>query len=220
MGKLVKYWSRLKRWTSARSHKELALLAASAIVLSYFVMDQFVYLPQAQRLALADQQLQSAKATLAGAQASLERIMSGAQPTPADLDAQSEITELRRRAKFIDSAISDASGPSSAVGALIKNLIARQHPRVSLLSLKTIPVKSLGAAGSTTAKGGRELFRHGVELELGGAYLDLLAYLRDLESRSQGLLWSDARLTASNFPDVSLRVTIFVISNRSDALIS
>lgn len=212
----------LKSWALARSPREITLLAASVVALVFFFADRLMYSPQNRRLIAAEQQVQSAQSMLLAAQSVLRGIESGAATGEAKENLPN-LVELRKQARLIDSVIGDSKGSPSSVSVLVKKLIATQHPRVNLLSLKTLPAKSLAASGQSpsSAKGGQQdLFRHGVELELGGAYLDLVAYLRSLEAGSQGLLWSDARLVASNFPEVTLRVTIYILSNRPDAFIS
>lgn len=223
MGGPINLFDQFKTWVLVRSPRELGMLAASTIVVGYFVVDRAILVSQSARLTQAEQQLHIAQGMRAAAQSALSAIESGQQGVPGAGDkASTELDELRRQARSIDVVLGEGGGGKSAIGPLIRNLIATRHPRVTLLSLKTIPPSPLsaGAAAQSAAPGAAGIYRHGVQVELSGAYLDLLAYLRSLEAGSQGLFWSDARLSANTYPEVTLRLTIYILSNRSDPFIS
>lgn len=224
MANIGQSWGNLKIWIAARSTREIGLLAASVIVLSYFVVDRLVLVGQSQRRMQAEQQLQIAQAMLTGAQSSLRSLESAdASALKAD-QAPTELEELRRQVRTIDAVLGNAQQVvTPRFGALVKNLIATQYPRVTLVSLKTIaskPISALGQAGVSASSATGEIYRHGVEVEISGAYMDLLAYLRALESGSKGLFWSDAKLSAANYPEVTLKLTIYILSSQPDPLIS
>lgn len=224
MASIGQSWMSFKTWMSARSQRELMLLAASVIAVSFFAMDRLFFSGQSQRLAQVDQQLLIAKGMLSGAQTVLRNLESGDAGSVKADKTQTELDELRRQVRIIDAVLGNAQQVASPrFGALVKSLIATQHPRVTLVALKTIPSKPiipLGQAGAGPGSSAGELYRHGVEVEISGAYMDLLAYLRALESGSKGLFWSDARLSAANYPDVTLKLTVYILSNRPDPLIS
>jgi MSHA biogenesis protein MshJ len=56
------------------------------------------------------------------------------------------------------------------------------------------------------------LFRHGIELTVSGAYLDLYEYLRTLERLPAQLYWGRAELSVSEYPSITLKLTLYTVS--------
>ncbi len=101
---------------------------------------------------------------------------------------------------------------------VLEELIAKTR-KVRLVSLKTLPVSSISderaaQAGQDKAASGqaRLIYRHGVELTVAGGYLDLLAYLSDLEKLPTQLYWNGLELQASDYPSVTMKLTVFTLS--------
>lgn len=106
------------------------------------------------------------------------------------------------------------------MSAVLEGLLARNQ-RVRLVSLKTLPISSIaeersaaapGAAPAKPAAGaGRLIFRHGVELTVSGAYLDVLAYLSELERLPTQLYWNTLGLDG-DYPVVTVKMTVYTLS--------
>ncbi len=107
--------------------------------------------------------------------------------------------------------------------AVLEELLAKNR-RVNLVSLKTLPVASIsedgagGPAKPPAASGqikpppaGRLIYRHGVELVVSGAYLDILGYLKELERLPTQLYWGDLGL-AGQYPAITVKVVVYTLS--------
>jgi MSHA biogenesis protein MshJ len=113
--------------------------------------------------------------------------------------------------------------------------ILRANGRLKLVSLKTLPVSTLGdgpapapapAAPAPAAPAGTQppaasppvvkapalLYRHGVELTLRGSYLDMVDYMHALEMLPTQLFWGKAQLEAEDYPNVRLTLTLYTLS--------
>ena len=60
--------------------------------------------------------------------------------------------------------------------------------------------------------GGGQIYRHGVEITVSGSYLDLLAYLKDLEKLPSQLYWGRLELSALAYPQVTLKLSVYTLS--------
>ena len=56
------------------------------------------------------------------------------------------------------------------------------------------------------------LYRHGVEIELQGAYGDMVNYMAALEALPAQLFWGKARLDAQQYPNATLTLTLYTMS--------
>jgi MSHA biogenesis protein MshJ len=95
--------------------------------------------------------------------------------------------------------------------SLVESLIAR-NPGISLVELRTLPKGPITARVLETvgqSLGGSALvYRHGLEVTVSGAYLDLLAYLDELERLPHQIRWTTLALDASAHPHVVLKFTL------------
>lgn len=97
---------------------------------------------------------------------------------------------------------------------VVESLLAR-HRGVAMVELKTLAVGTIAATAKPPAKpasGERLIYRHGLELTVSGSYLDLLAYVRDLEKLPTQIYWSALDLDAASYPKLSLKLTLYTLS--------
>lgn len=85
---------------------------------------------------------------------------------------------------------------------------------VQLSALRVTPATPVEGSGAASG----QFYRHGVEIELAGPYLDLLRYMEKLEQLPWKLQWSGIDLRTTAYPEVVLRATLFAVSS-SPALI-
>jgi MSHA biogenesis protein MshJ len=104
--------------------------------------------------------------------------------------------------------------------AVLENMIVSNR-KLQLLSLRNLPGTGLsqgagapaGAAdGRARAGGAREIYRHTVELSVGGSYFDLLDYLAALERMPQRVFWDGFELSVAQYPQSVLKLTIYTLS--------
>ena len=128
--------------------------------------------------------------------------------------AETEARLLEEQRKF---------APPEQVGALLGEMLSRNR-KLQLIDMRTLPVASFAGNGAeappqkpAAAKpaapaGGGQIYRHGVEITVNGAYLDLLAYLKDLEKLPNQLYWGKLDLNAAAYPQVTLKLSVYTLS--------
>lgn len=106
--------------------------------------------------------------------------------------------------------------------AVIAEMLGR-HRAVQLAGMKTLPTTTIAEARATAKPDAprpaakppaaeRLIYRHGLELTVTGAYLDLLAYLGELEKLPTQLYWGSLDLDASRYPRHTLKVVVYTLS--------
>jgi MSHA biogenesis protein MshJ len=102
---------------------------------------------------------------------------------------------------------------------------------VELVELKTLPQSTLGSGPDPASPDGKDakasanapvkeggparsgtIYKHGVQLTVRGKYLDLLAYLKDIEALPARFYWDKLELSVVEHPTVLMRVTLYTIS--------
>jgi MSHA biogenesis protein MshJ len=90
---------------------------------------------------------------------------------------------------------------------MLEDMLSRNR-KLQLVDMRTLPTTTLGTEGDKAPgdkpagekpapKPGGQIYRHGVEVTVSGSYLDLLAYLRDLEKLPHQLYWGRMELAAA-----------------------
>lgn len=108
------------------------------------------------------------------------------------------------------------------IPALLQTLLTR-HRGLVLVSLKTLPPQPLieAAGGDKTAaklveaavpQPGDNLYKHGIEIKLAGAYQDLLAYVAELDASPQKLLRGGIGLAVKQHPISELTLRVYTLS--------
>lgn len=133
---------------------------------------------------------------------------------------QQQMVETERDIKGFDRLLV----PPQQVPALLQALLAR-HRNLSLVSLTTLPPRPLiekektaNADEKPAIPTDNNIYRHGIEIKLAGGYLDLLAYVAELEGNAQKLLWGGMSLS-SNYPVSELTLTVYTLSLESAWLV-
>ena len=100
---------------------------------------------------------------------------------------------------------------------VVQGLLSRNRG-VSLVEMKTLATTTIAPPAKPGAKpparpaGERPVYRHGLELTVSGSYLDLVAYVRELEKLPTQLYWGALELDATAYPKVSLKLTVYTLS--------
>lgn len=198
-------FSRLRDKLSALSTREKFLVVAVVGVTLSFGFDALVLVPQSERRA----ELVASQTRLEAQQLALNADLSSIGKRNGLLEnAQAENAQLKIQSANLNAVLASMQGGAPKIGDLARSAL-KDFSRVTLVALKTLPVKTLIDAAPPKA-----IYKHGVELELRGNYLDLLAYLKNLEANSSQVFWSNAKVLTLTYPETSLRVTIFILSDQ------
>jgi MSHA biogenesis protein MshJ len=205
-------------WYNARPVRERGLLLLTCAVLLALASWQWLVAPnlaiinqqQAQKRQLAQQQTQLSEQVgvlserangnpAARLQARIDR----EQAVLAQLDAE------------IDSATDSLIAPQAMVSLLRTMLAAQQDLQLERLDLLT-PTSVYGANHDPKAPESEWpdplFYAHDVELVIAGGYLELLGYLRELESLDPRLGWQSLEYQIDTFPAGRARLKVRTLS--------
>ena len=98
---------------------------------------------------------------------------------------------------------------------LMNQLIYRDS-RLQLLSLKRREVQPAIPSLNEEATEEPGLYRHVLEIEFAGKYLDILKYMQTLELLDWKLLWDEIEIHSDEYPKVIVKVAISTLSTRKE----
>ena len=159
-----------------------------------------------------------------------------------DAENKQKLLRAQQTLKSIDDSLQDLQKnlvrPEKMAG-LLDGILRRNHS-LQLVSLKSQPVVSVtdvmsdpvvtsgtgvtlasavakSIAGTNVSQCGAaalngSIYKHEVEIVLQGNYLDMLAYLRELESLPEQVYWSSAQMNVDTYPKATLTLNLFTLS--------
>jgi len=98
---------------------------------------------------------------------------------------------------------------------LMNQLIYRDS-RLKLLSLKRREVKPAIPPINEEEVEEPGIYRHVLEIEFAGKYLDILKYMQKLELLDWKLLWDEIEIASDEYPNVTVKVVISTLSTRKE----
>lgn len=224
---MKRIWQRLADRIDAYSLRERGMMFAAAVLVLAMLMDAIFLQPEFAREKRLSSRVSQNQAELRTLQEQIQRVVSVRQADP-DRDNRARLERLKTRVAESEAAIESEQRkftPPEKMRAVLEEMLSRNR-RVRLVELKTLAPTSIAdakaqpeaapkPAAPVTAKppaAERQIYRHGVELTVAGSYLDLLAYLQDLEKLPTQLYWGSAEMNAAAHPRVTLKITVYTLS--------
>lgn len=205
------------RRIDALASRERAILLLMIFAIALFVIKLSVFDPQMKQKTDLQARLQQVEKEMAEAQASMNQRMQVLGIDP-DAEIKKRIADMKSHLARMD----------ADFGGLQKNLVApakidrlladilQRNKRLQLISLHSLPVVNLMAIPNSEEKSEQadthSIFKHEVELVLQGNYLDMLAYMRELEAMPERLYWGRSQLQVLEYPKAQLNLNVFTLS--------
>lgn len=225
--------TRLKQWAlayDALSLRERGMLLAAGAAVVMFIFYFLLLNPLLVKRTLLTGAIAQKNMEMANIDKEIA-LTKTAHETDPDQDARARLVALLKETDGLRGDLRRSQhglvAPERMV-SLLENLL-RQHDRLRLVSLRTLPVEPVGAPAVTSATppvAGAEpvaalppvaapapvLHRHGVEVVVQGSYADMLAYMQALQSMPTSVFWGQAQLDAQAYPAASLTLTLHTLS--------
>jgi MSHA biogenesis protein MshJ len=232
-------WLQFTARVEALQPRERIVAFGAAVVALVFLANTFVFAPLSRKEASLRSTLQQQTIAVGGIAADIEGKARAYANDPNE-PLRKRLGELRAEtARTSEELRTMQKGlvPPERIAPLLESIL-RANGRLKLVSLKTLPVTTLGdgptppsnapapapaapaaipaapAAPVTppVVKSSDLLYRHGVELTVRGSYLDMVDYMQALETLPTQLFWGKAQLDAEEYPNVRLTLTLYTLS--------
>lgn len=212
-------WNKMAARYAALSWREKRLVAAAValgpLLAGYTLLVEPLFL-KAKNLRRSVEQQHASMADLKS-QAAMLQVQLQADP---DAPRKAELTAVKQHLAEADEhlkKLQDTLVAPEEMNNFLERLLAR-HAALRLVSLKTLPPESIVAPPPTAdgkpAPARRfDIYRHGVELRLEGSYLELLAYIDQLEKADRKILWGPLQLSVVEYPKSQLTVTLYTLGS-------
>ncbi len=211
------YWQPLAARFDALNLRERLLIFAMAAMLLFALTDAVLLSPVRTRQNILAREILGLDARTKAVEAQIREFQAGQQLDP-DAQNRAKIEALKQQLAKSDASLQGMQQNLVApdkMGKLLEDLLARNH-NLRLVSLKTLPVGNFDGAKPPEKSPGTQtsglLYKHGVEITIEGSYGELLTYLTSVEQLPWHMLWGKIALHASDYPRVTLTLTLYTLS--------
>lgn len=219
---MKRLWQRhAERIDSLSLRERVMVFSAVMVVLVAFVHTLYID-PEVKRESRLSSAIAQKQAEAKSMQAELTKVVATRSLDP-DRAPRAQLEAVRKQLFDVESQISAEERKFTApvqMRKVIEELLARNRA-VRLVSMKSLPTTSIAEArmqpgakppAQSASPADRLIYRHGVEITVNGTYLDLLAYLSDLERLPTQLYWSSLHVDAGRYPRHTMRLVVHTLS--------
>lgn len=206
----------------AMSVRERVLVAGAVAVAIVMVFTIAILDPISAKQRSLASEIESIQSSMSS---TIESIEAAAATDPVGLALRSE-RELKERLEGINAELNSQSAgliPPERMVEVIHDVLSKQHG-VKLISLHNKPVTGLVESSkapsadpsATSATLGSGPYMHPIELVIEGRYLDVMNYLRELESLPWHFYWKKLDLNSTDYPLNRVRIELGTLSMDKD----
>ena len=220
---MKRLWQRyVERVDGASLRERVMIFAASAAVL-IALLNTLLIEPQLVKQRRLSGEVAQRQGEMRIMQEQLQAVARVRQADP-DREIRRQLDALKLKVSEVEAKLLDEQrkfAPPEQVGVLLGEMLSRNR-KLQLVDMRTLPVASFAGNAAEADKappqkpaapaGGGQIYRPGVEITVSGSYLDLLAYLKDLEKLPSQLYWGRLELSALAYPQVTLKLSVYTLS--------
>jgi len=227
-------WKQYVERIDAASVRERVMIFAAAVVVIVVALNALLIEPELAKQKRASKEIAQRQAELKALQSQLEAMTAVRRADP-DQAERLRLEDLKKRLGEVEAKLVQEQrkfAPPEQIGTILEEMLSRNR-KLSLVDMRTLPVSALTpgadkpaagkpapdkpaaekpAAAAQPAAGPGQIYRHGVELTVTGSYLELLAYLKDLEKLPSQMYWGKLDLSVAAHPKVALKLSVYTLS--------
>jgi MSHA biogenesis protein MshJ len=224
---MKQFWQKWSLKIDALSLRERVIVFAVAVLILIVLINMLLLDPQYAKQTKLSQQIRQQQSQIADIQNQIQQRVKAQADDPNRL-MQEHLQVLNQRASQMNGALSDMQKglvPPEKMADLLESVLKKNN-KLLLVSLKTLPVKSLNEpidailpntagmvkTGDDQAGSVEAVFKHAVELKVQGSYMDMLNYMQSLERMPWQIFWGSAQLNVDEYPRATLTLTLFTLS--------
>lgn len=208
----------------ALSLRERVLAVAAVVVVLYFLFDFALIGPQRAKSKVLQQQIAQQKVERDALAQVLAAGVADNKQGDGLAKERAERDDLRTRVAEAEAFLAQAAN-GAHLDEVLRAMISAT-PGLTLVSLRTLPAEVFYKPGVAVAAAGANpneaapkltLYKQGVDVAIKGKYLALVPYLQKLERSPNRMFWANVKLDVGTYPEATLRMTIYTLSEQAES---
>lgn len=199
----------------ALASREKQMMVAALLIGLWGVWDKTLHQPLQKRQQATRLEIKNLETSLNNKQNLAEQFQKtiGNDPNASHRDKLNQLQQAFNHLQQQFSSGDKRFVPPLQMAQALQDML-KQHSKVRLLKLTTLPATSFGNTEQQPAW----LYRHGLELTLQGDFFNTLQYLKGLESLPWRIHWDSIDYQVKEHPMAETRIQVYTLSFEQDWL--
>ena len=196
----------------AMSLRERALIFITLLVALYFLAANVLFGPVNAEKDRMQQQVNLKRAETQALEAQVQALVATGQVPEAT--KRQKLEALRENLKTMDSDLVRVTAglvPPKEMARLMEQMLLKNRG-LQVLKVESLPAAPLVNAVENTLSSAPMVYKHGMNIEVKGGYLDVMRYLKSLESLPWKVFWGKVTLKTEKYPDSRVSLLIYTLS--------
>jgi MSHA biogenesis protein MshJ len=203
-----------------RSLRERVMVLLAVLGLMTVLWDSMLMRPLDRQRRQRQQQVESLRVEVAGLDKSVQ-MLAAKRATDPGTSNRGAVEKLQGEIATLDGQLAGATAGLIAPREMAQVLgqVLSRTSELTLLSLHTLPPESViapvvsepGVAASAAKAGSIQIYKHGVEIEIAGSYLQILHFLESLEALPWRFFWDHIDYTVTQHPQGKVKLTLYTL---------
>lgn len=198
----------------AMSLRERALIFITLLVALYFLAMNVLFGPLINEKDRLQQQVNQKRQEVESLESRIQSMATGRDE--ADTAKQRKIAALQENLRTMDSELVHVTAglvSPKEMARLIEQMLLRNRG-LQVMKVESIPAMPLLEGVEGVKADGTMIFKHGMQIEIKGGYMDILSYLKSLENLPWKVFWGKVTLKAEKYPNSRVSLLIYTLSTR------
>lgn len=194
----------------AMSIRERALIFVTLLVALYLLAVNVLFGPLTAEKDRLQQQVNHKRQETQALEAQVQALVAAGEE-PAK---RNKLTALQANLKTMDTELVRVTAglvPPKEMARLIEQMLLKNRG-LEVMKVESLPATPLIEGGSANDAAGTMVYKHGMQIELKGGYLDILRYLKSLEGLPWKVFWGKVSLKTEKYPDSRVSLLIYTLS--------
>jgi MSHA biogenesis protein MshJ len=200
----------------ALSLRERGIMFVTVLVVLYFAASGLVFGPLHAQQQRMENELKAKYGQIATINAQVQQTIHAATRDP-DKENEARLKVLHGQLERLDPQLANVTQALVSprdMARFVEQVLTR-NKALQVLRVESIPPAPVDAAGnSNPAAVDNGVYKHGMRIEVRGRYLDIVKYLRALESMPWKVFWGQVTLESDDYPMSRLTLVIYTLSLR------
>jgi MSHA biogenesis protein MshJ len=195
----------------AMSIRERGLIFIALLVTLYLLAVNVLFGPVNATKDRLQQQLSLKRQETQALEAQIQALLAAGDDTAK----RNKIATLQEQLKTMDAALVRVTAglvPPREMARLIEQMLLKNRG-LKVMKVESLPATPLLEAGTVSGVvSGTMVYKHGMQIELTGGYLDILRYLKSLEALPWKVFWGKVTMKTEKYPESQISLLIYTLS--------
>ncbi|MEW6330524.1 MAG: hypothetical protein AB1560_03590 [Pseudomonadota bacterium] len=193
----------------AMSLRERGLIFVTLLAVLYFLAVNVLFGPLTAEKDRLQQQVNQKRQETQALELQVQALVGNGEGP--DATKRKKLEALQENLKSMDTELVRATSglvTPREMARLIEQMLLKNRG-LKVMRVESLPATPLTEAGATS---GAQVYKHGMNIEVRGGYLDILHYLKSLEALPWKVFWGKVSLKTDKYPDSSVSLLIYTLS--------